>query len=188
MTNGLRRVLGKKALYLSMLRKFVAGQKSAPEEILKALGANDWDSAERLAHTLKGVSGNIGATDLQQLAEKFEAGIRERHPRNELDGLLSALKNLLKNLIAQLEQKLPQQQVKTPVAVDPAILKAVCDKLIILLANDDAEAADVLEANAQLLNAAFPGHYQKIEAAILSFNFEAALAAMKDANGTSTKG
>jgi two-component system sensor histidine kinase/response regulator len=134
------------------------------------------------------VSGNIGATDLQQLAEKFEAAIRERRPRNELDGLLSALKNLLINLIAQLEQKLPKEQVKTSIPVDAAKLKAVCDKLKILLTNDDAEAGDLLEANAQLLNAAFPGHYQKIEAAILSFNFEAALAALSDANVTSAKG
>ena len=80
MANGLRRVLGKKPLYLSMLRKFVAGQKSATAEILKALEGNDWDTAERLAHTLKGVSGNIGATGLQQLAEKLEAAIKERQP------------------------------------------------------------------------------------------------------------
>jgi CheY-like chemotaxis protein len=187
MTNGLRRVLGKKTLYLSMLRKFVAGQKSAAADILKALAGNDWDSAERLAHTLKGVSGNIGATDLQQLAEKLEAAIRERRPRNELDGLLSALKSLLKNIIAQLEQKLPQEQLNTYVSVDPAILQAVCDKLKVLLTNDDAEAGDVLEANAQLLNAAFPWHYPKIEAAILSFNFEAALAVLSDANRTTPK-
>jgi two-component system sensor histidine kinase/response regulator len=188
MTNGLRRVLGKKALYLSMLRKFVAGQKSAPDEILKALGANDWNGAERIAHTLKGVSGNIGATDLQQLADKFEAAIRERRPRDELDGLLSALKNLLKHLIAQLEQNLPKEQVMTSIPVDTAKLKMVCDKLKILLTDDDAAAADVLEANAQLLSAAFPGHYQKIAAAIQSFNFKAALTALGDANGTSTKG
>ncbi|MFA7300314.1 MAG: response regulator, partial [Sideroxydans sp.] len=187
MINGLRRVLGKKALYLSMLRKFVAGQKSSAADILKALDGDDLASAERLAHTLKGVSANIGAGDLQQLAGKFEAAIRERHPSNELDGLLKALKNLLNNLITQLEQKLPQEQAMMAVTVDPAKLRVVCDKLNTLLANDDAEAGDVLEANAQLLNAAFPNHYRKIEDAIRSFNFEAALAALSAANETSTK-
>src|SRR3990172_9375788 len=77
MGTGLRRALGKKPLYLSMLRKFIAGQKSATAEIAKALEGNDRGAAERLAHTLKGVSGNIGATGLQQLAEKLEAAIRE---------------------------------------------------------------------------------------------------------------
>jgi HPt (histidine-containing phosphotransfer) domain-containing protein len=134
------------------------------------------------------VSGNIGAAGLQQLAEQLEAAIRQQRPREELDGLLNPLEGLLNGLTTQLEQNLRRDQVNTPVPVDPATLCVVCDKLGILLADDDAEAADVLEANAQLLNAAFPGHYRKIETAIRSFDFEAALAALSDANGPSTKG
>lgn len=184
--DGLRRVLGKKPLYLLMLRKFAAGQKSAMAEILKALDDNDWDAAERLAHTLKGVSGNIGATGLQQLAEKAEAAIKGHHPREELNGLLIALKNLLKNLIAQLEQKLPEELSRTDVTVEPEKLKSVCDKLEALLVDDDTEAGDVLDANAYLLNAAFPNHYRKIDDGIRSFDFDAALAALRNATGTAT--
>jgi signal transduction histidine kinase/DNA-binding response OmpR family regulator len=185
MVSGLRRVLGKKPLYLSMLRKFVAGQKSATAEILKALEGNDWDTAERLAHTLKGVSGNIGATGLQQLAEKLEAAIKERQPRKVVDNRLDELKNPLENLIAQLEQKLPEERGKTAVTVDQEKLKSVCNKLEALLADNDAEAGDVLDANANLLNAAFPNHYRKIDDGIRSFDFEAALAALRAASGTS---
>ena len=115
MAGGLRRVLGKKKLYLSMLRKFVAGQKSATTEILKALDGDDWGTAERLAHTLKGVSGNIGATGLQERAEKIEVAIRERQPRKAVDNRLDELKNPLEKLIVQLEQKLPEEQEKTAV-------------------------------------------------------------------------
>ena len=185
MVNGLRRVLGKMPLYILMLRKFVAGQKSAVAEINKALADNDWVTAERLAHTLKGVSGNIGATGLQQLAEKIEAAIKRRHPRNELDGLLNALENLLKNLIWQLEQKLPEERAKIIVTVDQEKLKVVCDKLDALLADDDAEAGEVMEANADLLNAAFPEHCRKIDDSIRSFDFEAALIALRVATATS---
>ena len=109
MANALRRVLNKKPLYLSMLRKFIAGQKTVAAEIIRALDENDRVTAERLAHTLKGVSSNIGATALQQLAEKIEAAIRAHHPRDVLDGQLNALKNLLANLIMQIEQKLPEE-------------------------------------------------------------------------------
>jgi two-component system, sensor histidine kinase and response regulator len=186
MITGLRRVLGKKSLYLSMLRKFVAGQKSVTAEILKALDGNHWDTAERLAHTLKGVSGNIAATDLQQLAEKLEAAIRERQPRKAVDGRLKRLKKPLESLIGQLEQKLPEAQGKTAVTVDRKKLKAVCDNLKALLAEDDSEAADVMDANADLLNAAFPNHYRRIDDGIRSFDFTAALAALSAATGTST--
>ncbi|TRZ67938.1 MAG: response regulator, partial [Rhodocyclaceae bacterium] len=83
--NGLRRVLGKKSLYLSMLRKFVAGQKGAPDEIRAALAADDSATAERLAHTAKGVAGNIGATEVQQHAAVPEAVLKARRPRGEID-------------------------------------------------------------------------------------------------------
>jgi PAS domain S-box-containing protein len=175
MVNGLRRVLNKKPLYILMLRKFVGGQKNVVEEIINALETNDFVTAERLAHTLKGVSGNIGATTMQQLAEKLETAIKDHRPRADLDGLLMALKNLLTNLIAQLEEKLPEEQGKTTIAVDTARLKAVCDKLDSLLVDDNAEAADVMDANADMLYTAFPNHYRKIDDAVRAFNFELAL-------------
>ncbi|MCK9382505.1 MAG: PAS domain S-box protein [Sulfuritalea sp.] len=184
--NGLRRVLGRKPLYVSMLRKFVAGQKSVIANILKALEDNLWDTAERLVHTLKGVSGNIGATDLQARAEKLETAIKERHPREEIDAQLGELEKPLAYLITQLEQKLPEEQGKTPVTVDRKKLKVVCDKLQVLLAADDARAVDVLDANAELLRAAFPSHYRKIDDGIRSFDFDAALRALNAAAGTNS--
>jgi len=145
------------------------------------LEGNDRDTAERLAHTLKGASGNIGATGLQQLAEELETAIRERQPRNDVDGHLDKLKQQLDYFITQLEQKLPEEQGRTAIAVDQEKLKMACDRLIALLADDDAEAGDVLSENADLLNAAFPDHYRKINDSIQAFDFEAALAALRAA-------
>jgi PAS domain S-box-containing protein len=79
--SGLRRVLGKRPLYLSMLRKFVDGQRHATDDVLESLEADDWATAERIAHTLRGVSGNIGAVGLQRLAESLESALRGRSPR-----------------------------------------------------------------------------------------------------------
>ena len=179
--NGLRRVLGKKPLYLSMLRKFVAGQKFATAEILKAVEGNDWGVAERIAHTLKGVSGNIGATSLQHLAGKLEAAIKARRPREEVDVQIGGLKKQLAYFIAQLEQKLTKEPDMAVVMVNPEKLKIACDQLEALLSEDNAEAFDVLDANAELLNAAFPNHYRQIDNCIQSFDFEAALIALKSA-------
>jgi HPt (histidine-containing phosphotransfer) domain-containing protein len=91
-------------------------------EIINALDANDYVTAERLAHTLKGVSSDIGATAVPHLAEKIETAIREHRPRLELDGQLIALKSLLINLITQLEQNLPEERANTIIAVDPVEL------------------------------------------------------------------
>ncbi len=168
-----------------MLCRFGAGQKTVVTEILKALDDDSWDTAERLAHTLKGVSGTIGAIGLQQLAEKLEGVIRQRSPRADIDAHLDELKMVLEYFITQLEQQLPEEGVKTAVTVFPVQLKAVCDKLAAMLADDDAEAVDVLDANAELLDAAFPIHYRQIDDNMRIFDFEAALAALRAATGTS---
>jgi CheY-like chemotaxis protein/HPt (histidine-containing phosphotransfer) domain-containing protein len=181
MASGLRRVLGKKPLYLSMLHKFVAGQKSAIPEIAKALDDNLPDIAQRLAHTLKGTCASIGASGLQQLTETIETAIMERRPRDEIDARLGELAKPLETLIAELEQKLPNKPGKEAVTVGPEKLSSVCRRLEALLANDDPEAVDVMDANAELLNAAFPYHYRKIDDGIHSFDFGAALAALRAA-------
>jgi len=180
MVNGLRRVLGKKTLYLSMLRRFVAGQKGVVAEIRASLQADDWVTAERIAHTLKGVSGNIGATGLQHLADVLGGAIQERN-RDAVETLLSDLAPALTAVIGELERKLPHTQDKPMVAVDPEQLKAVCDRLEALLSDDDSDAGDVLEENAGLLEAAFPNHFRKISDGVRAFDFEAALAGLKSA-------
>jgi CheY-like chemotaxis protein len=184
MAAGLHRVLGKKPLYISMLRKFSAGQKSVTAEICMALEGNDWNTAERLAHTLKGVSGTIGATALQHLAEKLEAAIKASQPREVVDDRLGELKGPLDTLIAQLERQLPEERRRTAVTINLEKLKAVGEALEALLADDNAVAGDVLDANADLLHAAFPDHYRRIADAIGSFDFDTALAALRSATRT----
>jgi two-component system sensor histidine kinase/response regulator len=184
-SNGLRRMLGKKSLYLSMLRKFVAGQKSTPAKIINALDSEDWSTAERLVHTLKGVSGNIGATGMQQLAGNIEVAIKARSSREEINVWIEELTVALESIISQLENKLPQEPEKISVIVDPEILKAVCKKLDSLLAKDDASATELMNTNSDMLHSAFPEHYGKIDAGILACDFEVALAALRTATGTS---
>ena len=181
MAEALRCVLGNKLCYLSMLRRFAVGHKFTLFDLCKALDGIDWSTAERLAHTLKSVSGSIGAVVVQYLAEKLEFGIKARLPRVELDALLFALKTPLENLLEQLEQKLPKEQGMRMVTVDPEKLKAVCDKLYTLLADNDFIAIEEMEAHADLLCTAFPDHYRKLDQSMRSFDLAAALAALRNA-------
>jgi two-component system sensor histidine kinase/response regulator len=70
---------------------------------------------------------------------------------------------------------------KTIVTIDSETLKTVCARLARLLADDDSEAADVLDDNADLLRSALPNHYRAIEEAIRGFDFEAALEKLQTA-------
>jgi len=178
----LRRVLGKRPLYLSMLQKFVAGQRSALTETRTALGLEDWNLAERLAHTLKGGCANVGAAGLQGMAQQLESAIRDHSPLEVINQLIDKLSGPLDALMEALLRQLPQEQIRVPVVVDRTLLSAVCDQLDGLLAGDDAEAGDVLTANADLLNAAFPADYPAISQGIRSFNFAAAREVLRTAN------
>jgi signal transduction histidine kinase/ABC-type amino acid transport substrate-binding protein/DNA-binding response OmpR family regulator/HPt (histidine-containing phosphotransfer) domain-containing protein/HAMP domain-containing protein len=74
---GVRRIGGNTGLYKSLLTKFIDNQGDAGDKILGALETDLKDDAIRFAHTLKGVSGNIGAIELQEQAQAVETMIRQ---------------------------------------------------------------------------------------------------------------
>jgi two-component system sensor histidine kinase/response regulator len=108
--SGMRRMMGKKALYLAMLRRYVEGQRTCPSELRNALESDDWPSAERLAHTAKGVSGTIGAVRVPERAEALELAIRNKRPRVEVEQHLHGFEACLAELISGIEESLPQAQ------------------------------------------------------------------------------
>jgi two-component system sensor histidine kinase/response regulator len=183
MASGLRRVLGKQSLYLAMLRKFLAGQATTTSAIRSALDSDDWATAERLAHTTRGVAGNIGAAALQASAGALESALRERLPRHRVDELITAFDAPLTELLATLAQRLPPEEVRAAAAdaVDEEKLALVCGQLTALLTEDDSEAGNLAEQHADLLQAAFADDYRCIDGAIRNFDFDAALTALQAA-------
>ena len=102
-SKGLGHMMGKKPLYVTMLRKYVTGQQSCVQNIRHALEAGDIASAQRTAHTLKGVSATIGATDIARYASSVEAALREQLPRTDLDSALQDLQMPMEKFISELQ-------------------------------------------------------------------------------------
>ena len=69
---GLKRVANNKSLYNKLLLKYAENHTRTVIELWEAIGQNDFLRAEIIAHTLNGVSGNIGATKVQSLACELE--------------------------------------------------------------------------------------------------------------------
>jgi len=61
----------------AFLRKFAENQASAAEDLRAGLDGGDTEVAERLAHTLKGLAGTIGAERLQKAARDVEAALKD---------------------------------------------------------------------------------------------------------------
>jgi two-component system sensor histidine kinase/response regulator len=72
----LKRLGGKEGLLADLLGKFVRDFSKTPEEIQTALAEERYEDARRLAHTVKGVSGNIGAEDVQSAATDLDAALK----------------------------------------------------------------------------------------------------------------
>ncbi|MBF0413070.1 MAG: response regulator, partial [Desulfamplus sp.] len=73
---GLSRVSGNKKLYLSLLTKFHRDNQDTTIKIQDAIKQQDQELAVRLAHTVKGVAGTIGAIDLQTIGAELEATLK----------------------------------------------------------------------------------------------------------------
>jgi PAS domain S-box-containing protein len=181
MTLGLQRVSGKKSLYFSLLRKFLRGNRGTSADIRRALDSGDATTAQRLAHTVKGVAGNLGATGLQTCAADLEQAIRENRSRRETGALLSLFDVALGDVLAELVAKLPPDQAAEPAMVDQAALNGICHKLVILLKDDDSVACDLLDAHGDLLRTSFPREFPVIEAAIRGYDFETARESLEKA-------
>ena len=73
---GVARLGGNVVSYLRLLDKFADNQADAADQIRKAHDAGNREEAIRAAHTLKGVSGSIGATALQEVAQQLETTLK----------------------------------------------------------------------------------------------------------------
>lgn len=182
LTLGLKRALGKKALYLSLLRKFVDGQASAPANVRSALDAGKEHDAERLAHTLKGTAANIGAQRIQAVAARLEAAVRNREMRETIDALIGEAERALTPTVAALREALPCDEHVVPQRpVGQEEFDRLASRLAALLADDDAEAGDLLAEHAGVFRAAFGERCRLIEDRVHNFDFDAALEALREA-------
>ncbi len=112
--DGLGRVAGNRKLYLKLLRQFVQQQGAVPAQIAEALARNDLPVAERLAHTVKGVGGSLGARAVQHAAAKLEKTIAAKTASPELAPVLQEFQAILDDFVSRLRAALPQARHPCP--------------------------------------------------------------------------
>jgi two-component system sensor histidine kinase/response regulator len=173
---GLSRVLGKMPRYINMLRTYVAHHEHTAAEIKDALAARDYEIAERLAHTAKGVAGNIGATELQTIAATLEKLIKEKSDDQAIESQLVVFADALSAVIEHIKVVLlPEEHIQNPDVLDIEKARKTLIELATLLINDESDAHDVLEENVDLLRYALGDElFVKLDQAIRSYDFEKA--------------
>ena len=104
LADGLKRVAGNRRLYRDLLGQFADKQGDAAAQVSAALKDGDQKLAERIAHTVKGVAGNIGISEVQSAAQKLENAIREGH--DSVPTLLDEFAGLLGTQVHAIEEAL----------------------------------------------------------------------------------
>jgi signal transduction histidine kinase/DNA-binding response OmpR family regulator/HPt (histidine-containing phosphotransfer) domain-containing protein len=158
--DGLSRVAGNRKLYLNLLRQFAEQHGPAIPQISTLLDKGDFPLAERLAHTLKGVAGNIGAKTVQSAAGTLEKLIRDRARVSELEPAKRSVSAVLDPIVAQIRAALivtaPETQQEPALSMaDPGQSRQAAAQLARLLTESDPMAADFIAANRATLRPLF---------------------------------
>ena len=187
---GLTRVAGNTKVYKKLLRSFAVNNKDFQGEVRRALAAGDQTTAERIAHTLKGVSGNLGANGLFQLVKHLDDELKKSDYDNQLveEGLVSVQQSL-DQLIQAIEAVLsdaPEKNDATPVSemtLDLESLKSIKGELQAALEAYSADSGDVLEKFEMQGRMAIDAKVMsEIRSKIEAYDFEGALELLNQIN------
>jgi HPt (histidine-containing phosphotransfer) domain-containing protein len=180
---GLLRTSNNVSFYTSLLRKFVVSQQDATQRIQQALQAHDADTAERHAHTLKSVAGNLGASALQNAADALETGLCNKLNTREIQAEFTAVEQLLVELVRDLKASPALTEVRLAARMQDLTeiqknsAREVASDIKQCLRQDDASASELWNVHAFVLRALYP-NAAAIETAIGNFDFEVALGLM----------
>jgi signal transduction histidine kinase/CheY-like chemotaxis protein/HPt (histidine-containing phosphotransfer) domain-containing protein/HAMP domain-containing protein len=159
--DGLSRVGGNQKLYVKILRQFAGQQGPSADQVADALAKGDHSLAERLAHTLKGVAGNIGAAGVQSAAAALERTIRDRSTPDEVERARQQLKAVLEPLASAVRTALGTPGPEASASVQPGTpaspgqSREAAARLATLLSDSDPAAGEFVEANCGTLSPLF---------------------------------
>jgi HPt (histidine-containing phosphotransfer) domain-containing protein len=182
---GLKRLQGNRRLYRKLLVDFGTKYTETAREIREALDSNDFDQAHSLVHNIKGLAGNLEATDLQTSAvnlEKLVKGVKEKTPSaRELMSKFSDLENALKQALASVQTmhspaaagaENGQLSPQAIVANTPQIPKDDVDRILKAADNGDFEALTAIAEELKTRSDAYTSFSEKLVELAEDFDFE----------------
>jgi PAS domain S-box-containing protein len=154
LADGLRRLQKNKRLYRKLLLSFATDYKAVANEIRQALDAEDYNQVHSLVHNLKGLAGNLAATDLQVAAvnlEKLVKGIDKKAPSpeqlnlrfSELENALNQVLESARSLGTSAEENIDKLSAEALADIPTELSQDIANRI-----HDAAEMGDVMTLNA----------------------------------------
>jgi PAS domain S-box-containing protein len=175
---GLDRLNGNRKLYRKLLIDFSENYSSFAEDIKTDMEQGNIEEARRLAHTLKGVAGNISAYDIQNIAAELETNLLKNNMDKKheiLLGKLVAAFESLNQLLSKLDIKTKTEEPNDEKPINPLEVEPVLHKLARLIWEDNVDAENTFEELRKFIcGTGFNAEMQALSESISNFDFEAA--------------
>jgi CheY-like chemotaxis protein/HPt (histidine-containing phosphotransfer) domain-containing protein len=190
------RIGGNQGLLDRLAARFLQTEANAAQRIADALASGDRETANRAAHTLKGLSASLGANQLAIRAAALEAALHAP-PGTPVDEPLAALEQALHEVVGLLGARMPsvsgegdlqpaasQLEAQRPThrdAVDGAALADDLRRLASLVAEADLEATRNLDrVIARLSQAGEAARARQLGRLLGDYDFDAAMPLLED--------
>jgi PAS domain S-box-containing protein len=188
----LERVGGNGALYRRLLASFCHTQADAAQRAREAINGGQWQEAERIVHTVKGVAANLGAVALAEAATVLDQELKgEQAPpplvqrfSEQLAAAMQAIELAGVDDDADADRRADEgtapDQEPWPVERLSTEQRALLRRFAQLLAAADGEALDLLLEQRPLLRQALGANgYTQLDQSLQRFDFPAALDSLR---------
>jgi CheY-like chemotaxis protein len=179
---GLATCMGRRDLYLRLLCKFRDTQTDFAEQFQAAQIDPDPAAAGRLAHSLRGSAGSIGAKAVAQACALLEQACQNGEPATVVQALATQVEQCLRPTLAALADLKADTTISTDdELLDESAISEQLNRLVVLLDEGDTAALDVLAAlRNRSLDRALAERLTLVAAQVELFDFDRALQLLQD--------
>jgi PAS domain S-box-containing protein len=165
------RFAGDHRLFIALLQRFAQTHQTTVSEIRNQLADRKTPAAARQLHGLRGVAGNLGASEIARLAGLAEAALTDENPP-ALTDILDELETALASLTAiSLDLVSADADPPSEVLIEPALLRARLIALAALIRANDLSALTAYQPLRSMISALDADLATKFFGALESLDF-----------------
>jgi len=187
---GINNVNNNRELYIKILKNTLNRFQNIDTQTLTELNKGRFETAQRLMHTFKGISGTIGAVKLNTLASKTETAIKKKDVEQSQDlltELSEEIKIVMPAIALYIKDNEPSSESESEsahgetVELDRNLLKKRFNELFSLIEDCDADALKVVAQVKTLLGKKYISSvFWEIESHLNSYDFENAKISLEE--------
>jgi len=175
---GLDRVAGNKNLYNDLLRQYIKKYHDVADQMTAYLDNDAIEKSVECAHAFKGVSGNIGISDMYSLAVKIENSLRDKNIDQSyiwVNQLSSQMEKLVPEIKKWLQQFETKETTSPEIQMDKAALSPLIQSLKECLINNDLDAISLINEIKGKVDKDSQNQLAEVASQIEELDFEAAV-------------